>query len=109
MNAETTLIVWSNLADEARAREIAVVLVREALAACVHVFPKGTSYYLWEGDLHGEEEWTLMMKTRQGRYAALERRLRQLHPYQTPEILATPVVAGLSDYLAWVDASTRST
>lgn len=108
MEQDTPLIVWTNLPEEGRAGEVAVTLVQEGLAACVHLFPKGRSCYIWEGTLNLEEEWSLMIKTRQGRYQELEQRLRQIHPYQNPEILATPVVAGSADYLAWVREATRA-
>lgn len=107
MDSDAAVIVWTSLPDESRAGEIAVALVQESLAACVHIFPMGRSYYIWEGALNMEGEWAVMIKTRHGQYAALEQRLRELHPYQTPEILATPVVAGSADYLAWLKTATR--
>ncbi len=100
------LLVWSNAPDEAKAHELAETLVTERLAACVHVLPRGHSIYEWQGRLNRDAEWTLMIKSRRGLYPVLEARLKTLHPDDVPEILATPVVHGSPDYLAWLRENT---
>jgi len=101
------LLVWSNAPDAAQAAKLAETLVMEKLAACVHVLPQGYSYYEWDKRLNRDTEWTLMIKTRQTIYPVLEARIKALHPYDVPEIIATPVVQGLPAYLAWMKENTR--
>jgi len=86
--------------------DIARVLVREGLAACVNRMSPATSIYQWEGRICEEPEQLLVIKTTPARYAALEMRLKTLHPYEIPEIIAIPVVTGSSQYLAWLATAT---
>jgi periplasmic divalent cation tolerance protein len=92
-------------APEERARELGRALVDERLAACVNVLPGVTSIYAWEGRREEAVESLLVIKTGRERYADLERRVRELHPYSVPEVLAVPVEAGAPDYLRWVQDS----
>jgi len=77
-------------------------LVDERLAACVNVVPGVTSIYTWEGKREEAAETLLVIKTESPRYAALERRVLELHPYSVPEVLALPVEAGAPRYVSWV-------
>ena len=88
------------------AEQIAALLVNEGLAACVTLLPGATSFYRWEGRLCQDAEILLMIKSTESRLAALCDRIRAVHPYQTPEILAVPVVGGLADYLKWMETCT---
>jgi len=90
---------------DAVAAGIARALVGEGLAACVNRAPVA-SVYRWQGRLCEETEQLLVIKTTPARYAALEMRLKTLHPYEVPEIIAIPVVAGSEAYLAWLGAVT---
>ena len=74
----------------------------EKLAACANVLPGVTSIYGWQGKLEESEETLVLFKTRREVYSALETRLRALHPYEVPEIVAVDVAAGLPAYLQWV-------
>lgn len=89
-----------------QARPIVQRIVEEQLAACAQAMDIASTY-LWKGDLEQVTEVLVLFKTRVARYAALEARLRELHPYETPEILQVPVTGGLGAYLAWVDEQTR--
>lgn len=80
-------------------------LVDEGLAACVNVVPGLTSIYTWEGKREEAAEALLLIKTEARRYAALERRVLELHPYSVPEVLALPVEAGARAYLEWLRES----
>ena len=94
----------------APSHEVAASIGRDAverrLAACAQVGGPIDSVYWWEGAVQQAREWTLVCKTSSSRLAALLEALRGSHPYDTPEILATPVT-GDPDYLAWVEASTQ--
>jgi periplasmic divalent cation tolerance protein len=97
-------LVFSTCADEAAGRRIARKLVEERLAACVNLQPGITSIYRWEGAIEEAGECLLVVKTSSERLEALTERLRALHDYELPEIVAVPVTAGLPGYLSWVAA-----
>ncbi|MEV8534337.1 divalent-cation tolerance protein CutA [Streptomyces sp. NPDC051211] len=88
--------------------DAAAALARDAVesrsAACAQVSGPVTSVYRWKGEIETAQEWQVLLKTTAGAYPALEARLRAGHPYDTPEIIATPVTHGSADYLAWVAA-----
>jgi len=83
---------------------IARTLVEERLAACVNLVPGVRSIYRWEGAVEEAAEVLLVVKTRADRGRALADRVRELHPYDVPEVLTLPVAGGSADYLAWVQA-----
>jgi periplasmic divalent cation tolerance protein len=84
------------------ADRIAVELVERRLAACVQVSGPIRSTYRWQGKVETTEEWLCIAKTERGRLAAIERLLAELHPYEVPEVIATPIVAGGAAYLEWM-------
>jgi periplasmic divalent cation tolerance protein len=86
------------------AARIAAALVERRLAACVQVLGPITSTFRWEGQFQSAEEWLCTAKTRRDLYPQVEAVIRELHTYEVPEIIATPVVAGSKSYLDWVDA-----
>jgi len=88
-------------------RSIAQTVLEEHLAACVSLQSEVESHYWWEGKLESARETMLVIKTSQDQYPALEERIRCLHEYSVPEILALPVTAGNPAYLAWVAQETR--
>ena len=81
-------------------------VVEERLAACANIIPGLTSIYRWQGKLCRDREVLVIMKTRRSRFPALARRVRAVHPYTVPEIIAVPVTFGSAEYLAWVAEST---
>jgi len=102
-------LVMTTVDSSTTAREIARRLVEERLAACVQILPPMTAVYSWEGRIEEASESLLLIKTVRSAYPALETRLRQIHPYQTPEIIVLPIEVGLPDYLAWmVEVTERS-
>ena len=101
------VIVLTTLGAQADAAAFARVLVDERLAGCVNVLPAMTSVYRWEGAVQQEDEEQVVIKTSTDRLAALEARLRQLHPYELPEFLVITADAGAEAYLKWVGASTH--
>ena len=83
-------------------------LVEEGRAACVNQLPCVHSTYVWDGRVEEADEALLLVKTTVAGYPALERRVRELHPYDVPEVLAVPVAAGLESYLDWLKRSVTS-
>ncbi|NUN47967.1 MAG: divalent-cation tolerance protein CutA [Candidatus Brocadiae bacterium] len=89
-----------------RAKKLARALVRERLAACVNILPGASSVYRWKGRVEEARESLLVIKTRLSTWPRLEARLRELHPYDVPEILELPIARGSRPYLLWLDSST---
>jgi periplasmic divalent cation tolerance protein len=96
------LVVYCTCPDTTVAEQIAAALVTERLAACVNLLSGIRSVYRWEGELCWDSEVLLIIKTGRTVYADLEARLRALHPYQVPEIIALPIQHGSAAYLAWL-------
>ena len=96
------LIVHTTVDDRSKAEFLARTILEARLGACIQIVPI-QSLYRWEGALESSDEYRLEIKTRADRYDALETLLLRHHPYDTPEILAIPVVAGSEEYLRWVD------
>jgi periplasmic divalent cation tolerance protein len=88
--------------DEASARAIATALVQERLATCVNRVGGLRSTYIWDARLQDEAEILLMIKTTAARLGELQERLKTLHPYELPELLALAVAGGNERYLDWV-------
>lgn len=99
--AEEILLVFSTFPDVETAKRIARTLVEERLAACVNVLPQIESIYRWEGKVEQSAEAFCVMKTTIGRYQSLENRIKALHPYEVPEIVALNLATGLPSYLNW--------
>lgn len=100
------LLVLCTCPDEACARNLAALLVKERLAACVNLLPGITSVYQWEGELETAVEWQMLIKTRAERFETLKVRLSDEHPYEIPEIIGLPITHGLPDYLNWINETT---
>jgi len=100
------IVVLCACPDEEIAARIAREVVSAGLAACVNRLTGVRSVYRWKGALRDEPEVLLVVKSTRNRYAELEMRLKALHPYEVPEIIALPVVAGTESYLAWVAEET---
>jgi len=102
------VIVLTTMPDDARADELARTLVDERLAACVNVHRPMMSTYRWRGSVEHDAERQLVIKTSRDRVAALEARLRLLHPYELPEFVVIGVEGGSDAYLRWIHDETRS-
>jgi periplasmic divalent cation tolerance protein len=88
-----------------RAQEIASALVEAREAACITIVPGIRSIYRWEGKLCNEGEFLLLIKSSMERFEAVRDRIRRLHSYEVPEIIALPLSAGDPDYLNWLRSS----
>jgi len=100
------VIVLTTTGSKEEAERIAETLVEERLAACVTIVPRVKSVYRWKGRVEKSEEYLLLIKTVRGLYGRLEERIRGLHSYELPEILAVSVDRGLEEYLRWVAGET---
>jgi periplasmic divalent cation tolerance protein len=103
------LIVLTTTDSEEKAHALARGAVDARLAACAQIAAPVTSVYRWQGAVETGQEWQVLFKTTAERYDELEAHLVAAHDYETPEIIATPVVRGSERYLAWVSAETAPT
>lgn len=103
------IIVWTTLPHDADAARLARALIGDRLAACVTTQAPVRSVYRWNGSVKEDQEQLLTIKTTRARQQALWQRLRELHPYEVPEFVVTPVVDGSRDYLDWIRNATAST
>ncbi|WP_392543978.1 divalent-cation tolerance protein CutA [Oryzobacter telluris] len=103
MPEQTDLVeVRTTAPDAGSAALLARALVEGGLAACVQVVPGVTSTYVWQGEVEVEDEHLLLVKSTASRVESIRTLLRSEHPYETPEVLAVPVVWADPAYAAWV-------
>jgi len=103
---QSLIVIMTTLPDMEQASNIAKILVEEGLAVCVQVMPRMTSIYRWQGEVCIEPEHLVLIKAIATQYDALANRLKSLHPYEIPEIIAMPAIAVDLDYLNWAMLST---
>ena len=97
------VVALSTVGSAEDADRLARALVERRLAACVNVVPGVVSHYRWQGELQRDEERLLVIKTRAERIEALREALRELHPYELPELVAFEISDGSPEYLKWLD------
>jgi len=101
------IVVFMTASNGEEAARLADMLVGAHLAACVQILPEMESVYRWQGKIERAGEILLLAKTTKSKFEELEREVRALHSYDTPEIIAVPVVAGSASYLDWLIKSTK--
>jgi periplasmic divalent cation tolerance protein len=99
------LIVLMTAPNE-EAVKIASALVEERLAACVNIIKDIRSIYRWEGKVEDDSEALMVAKTTEELFGRLSTRVKELHPYSVPEVIAAPVVQGLKEYVEWIEEVT---
>jgi len=104
---EEYLIVLITAPNEEEASNIAKELVADRLAACVNIVRNLRSIYRWQGRIEDEGEVLMIAKTRRSLFGALQNKVKELHSYTVPEIIALPIVAGSEDYLKWLGGETQ--
>ena len=101
------IVVFVTCGSEDEALKIARALVEEKLAACANMISPLRSIYRWEGKICDEKEWLLLIKTQQSRFEDLAKRVKALHSYSVPEIIALPITEGSPAYLNWIEENTK--
>jgi periplasmic divalent cation tolerance protein len=101
------IVVFVTCGSEDEALKIAHALVEERLAACANMVSPIRSIYRWEGKICDEKEWLLVIKTRQSLFEDLAKRVKALHSYSVPEIIALPITEGAAAYLTWISENTK--
>jgi periplasmic divalent cation tolerance protein len=100
--ASEPIVVFMTASTAAEANEIAEMLVGRRLAACVQILPEIRSVYFWKDEIQRDTEVLILAKTSRGKFAELEREVRAIHSYETPEIIAVGIEAGSETYLRWL-------
>ena len=104
---EDFIQVLVTIDDKDKAEEIAGSLVSKRLAACVQITSPIESIFTWKGEVERSEEWMLLFKSKDSLFEELEKEIKNLHPYETPEIIAHEIIIGNDDYLDWMDKNLR--
>jgi periplasmic divalent cation tolerance protein len=99
------IIVLSTADTLELAKKIASTLVEEGEAACVNIIPGVLSIYRWEGKINEDQEFLLVIKSAEEKFEAIRTKIRQLHTYQTPEVIEIPIADGDAVYIDWLRAS----
>lgn len=95
--------VQTTVQTREEAENIARVLVEKRLAACAQISGPISSMFWWNGKIETAEEWRCIVKTEGTRFRHVEKEIRAIHPYEIPEIIATPIAKGNADYLVWIE------
>lgn len=97
--AIVTIDTWEN------AERISNILLDEKLSACINIIPGVKSIYIWRGEKKSDDEVVMLIKTEKNKFPDLVKRIKELHPYELPEIIGIPINYGLPEYLEWVKDS----
>ena len=106
-NNTKSILVLSTFPETESVKSVAETLVNEKLAACVNVIPGVQSIFRWQDKIDNANENILIIKTKDSLYDELEVRIKELHPYELPEIISVPIDKGLNKYLDWISESTK--
>jgi periplasmic divalent cation tolerance protein len=101
------ILVLTTVPDERSGQKIATHIVKERLSACVTVSAASQSFYWWQGKISNEKEHILFIKTKASLFTDLEKRIKEIHPYEVPEIVALPFLKGSAKYLNWIEKETK--
>src|SRR5438270_11649143 len=104
---DAAIVVLTNLPDQESARTLARRLVEGRLAACVNIGASVESIYHWRGQIETGNEVPIAIKTRRVLYSEVEAAIRQIHPYELPEVVAVAITDGSAAYIDWIKAETH--
>jgi periplasmic divalent cation tolerance protein len=107
MDANEAIVVFITAANSEEAARLADMLLERRLAGCVQILPEMESVYRWQGKIERQKEVLLIAKTTKSRFDELESKVRVIHSYETPEIVALPLAAGSPPYLEWLNSSVK--
>ncbi|HEY9644237.1 MAG TPA: divalent-cation tolerance protein CutA [Coleofasciculaceae cyanobacterium] len=99
-------VVLVTASSQTEAEAIAQSLLQARLAACISLFPM-RSLYTWQGEVHNDQEWQLLIKTDLSQFSQLAAQIKAIHSYELPEIIALPILTGSPDYLEWIGAQLK--
>lgn len=102
------VVVFITVSSLDEAKKISANLIDNKLAACVNIVPSVQSFFHWQGKVCDEQEILLVVKTRLNLFESLELKVKELHSYDVPEIIALPIIAGSKEYLKWVGDETMA-
>jgi periplasmic divalent cation tolerance protein len=102
------IVVLMTAANREEAGRLAEMLVRQRLAACVQILPEIESVYRWQGQIERQNEVLVIAKTTKSKFDELEREVRAIHSYETPEIVAVPLADGSPPYLEWLHSTVNA-
>ena len=108
MDQTSAIIIFITTSSAEEAQKIATALVEEKLVACVNIIPEIRSIYWWEGKVCQDDEVMLISKTKQSLFTTLMDRVKALHSYEMPEIIAFSISEGSPEYLSWIENVTKS-
>ena len=100
---EEYIQVFTTTEKKDDAEKIAKALVEKRLAGCIQIVGPIASTYWWKGNVETAGEWLCLIKSKKSLYKKLEKAIEEIHPYETPEIIAMPIVAGSKGYLEWLN------
>ena len=105
-NDKDYCLILTNVSSREEGEEIASALVEDRLVACVNISSPVTSLYHWQGEINKDEELMLFMKTKKNLYKKVEERIKRLHSYELPEVIAVPIESGSKEYFSWITENT---
>jgi len=100
--------VFTTTETKENAERIAETLVEKKIAGCVQIVGPITSIYRWKGKIEKAEEWLCLIKTKAKLFDEVEKTIRQMHTYETPEIISMPITAGSKKYLQWLEGEVKT-
>jgi len=104
---EEYIQVFTTTEKKEDAEKIAKVLIERRLAGCIQIVGPIVSTYWWKNNVEKAEEWLCFIKSKKTLYDELEKAIKEIHPYETPEIIAMPIVCGSKDYLEWLKSELK--
>lgn len=101
-NKSKYIQVSTTVAKKSDAERIAEVLSNEKLSACAQIIGPILSVFRWKGKVEKSKEWLCVVKTKRSQYKKVEKAIKEIHPYELPEIIATPIIEGSREYFGWI-------
>lgn len=101
----TNILVFLTTANKREAQKIAQNLLNRRLIACANIYGPIESHFWWQNKIEKAEEFLVLMKSNQKLFAKLAKAVKEMHSYEMPEIIATPIVEGFQPYLKWLNSS----